>query len=82
LFDSLKNKFSGLVDGVSSKKINEKDLKNILEDFELSLIESDVSIKVSEKIVNELKKKLTGEKIGLTSNKKDYVRVAVQETLS
>jgi len=82
LFDSLKNKFSGLVDGVSSKKINEKDLKNILEDFELSLIESDVSIKVSEKIVNELKKKLTGEKIGLTSNKKDYVRVAVEETLS
>ncbi|NMC59768.1 MAG: signal recognition particle-docking protein FtsY [Candidatus Methanofastidiosa archaeon] len=82
MFDSLKNKFSGLVDGVSSKKINEKDLKNILEDFELSLIESDVSIKVSEKIVNELKKKLTGEKIGLTSNKKDYVRVAVEETLS
>lgn len=82
LFDSLKSKFSGLVDGVSSKKISEKDLNKILEDFELSLIESDVSLKVSEKIVNELKKKLTGEKIGLTSNKKDFVRVAVEETLS
>jgi len=62
LFDSLKNKFSGLVDGVSSKKITEKDLNKILEDFELSLLESDVSMAVSEKIVNELKKKLTGEK--------------------
>lgn len=82
LFDSLKSKFSGLVDGVSSKKISEKDLNKILEDFELSLIESDVSLKVSEKIVNELKKKLTGEKVGLTSNKKDFVRVAVEETLS
>lgn len=82
MFDSLKSKFSGLVDGVSSKKISEKDLNKILEDFELSLIESDVSLKVSEKIVNELKKKLTGEKIGLTSNKKDFVRVAVEETLS
>jgi len=82
LFDSLKSKFSGLVDGVSSKKISEKDLNKILEDFELSLIESDVSLKVSEKIVNELKKKLTGEKIGLTSNKKDFVRVAVEEKLS
>ncbi len=81
MFDSLKNKFSGLVDGVSSKKISEKDLNKILEDFELSLIESDVSLKVSEKIVNELKKKLTGEKVGLTSNKKDYVRIAVEETL-
>jgi fused signal recognition particle receptor len=82
LFDSLKNKFSGLVDGVSSKKITEKDLNKILEDFELSLLESDVSMKVSEKIVNELKKKLTGEKIGLTSNKKDFVKVAVEETLT
>ena len=82
MFDSLKNKFSGLVDGVSSKKISEKDLNKILEDFELSLIESDVSLKVSEKIVNELKNKLTGEKVGLTSNKKDYVRNAVEETLT
>ena len=82
MFDSLKNKFSGLVDGVSSKKITEKDLDKILEDFELSLFESDVSMKVSEKIVNELKKKLTGEKIGLTSNKKDFVKIAVEETLN
>jgi len=82
LFDSLKNKFSGFVDGVSSKKISEKDLNKILEDFELSLIESDVSLKVSEKIVNELKNKLTGEKVGITSNKKDYVRNAVEETLT
>jgi len=82
LFDSLKNKFSGLVDGVSSKKITEKDINKILEDFELSLLESDVSMAVSEKIVNELKKKLTGEKIGLTSNKKDFVKIAVEETLT
>ncbi|MCC7573321.1 MAG: signal recognition particle-docking protein FtsY [Candidatus Methanofastidiosum sp.] len=82
MFDSLKSKFSGLVEGVSSKKITEKDLNKILEDFELSLLESDVSMKVSEKIVNELKKKLTGEKIGLTSNKKDFVKIAVEETLT
>ncbi len=82
LFDSLKSKFSGLVDGVSSKKITEKDLNKILEDFELSLLESDVSMRVSEKIVNELKKKLSGEKIGLTSKKKDFVRAAVEETLT
>jgi len=81
LFDSLKTKFSGLVEGVSSKKITEKDLNKILEDFELSLLESDVSLLVSEKIVNELKKKLSGEKIGLTSNKKDFVKIAVEETL-
>ena len=79
MFDSLKTKFSGLVEGVSSKKITEKDLNKILEDFELSLLESDVSLLVSEKIVNELKKKLSGEKIGLTSNKKDFVKTAVEE---
>ncbi|HOE93352.1 MAG: Signal recognition particle 54 kDa protein [Euryarchaeota archaeon ADurb.Bin023] len=81
MFDSLKTKFSGLVEGVSSKKITEKDLNKILEDFELSLLESDVSLLVSEKIVDELKKKLSGEKIGLTSNKKDFVKIAVEETL-
>ncbi len=82
LFDSLKTKFSGLVEAVSSKKITEKDLNKILEDFELSLLESDVSLLVSEKIVDELKKKLSGEKIGLTSNKKDFVKTAVEETLT
>ncbi|HOM96224.1 MAG: signal recognition particle-docking protein FtsY [Candidatus Methanofastidiosa archaeon] len=82
MFDSLKTKFSGLVEGVSSKKITEKDLNKILEDFELSLLESDVSLLVSEKIVDELKKKLSGEKIGLTSNKKDFVKTAVEETLT
>ncbi len=82
MFDSLKTKFSGLVEGVSSKKITEKDLNKILEDFELSLLESDVSLLVSEKILNELKKKLSGEKIGLTSNKKDFVKTAVEETLT
>ncbi len=81
MFDSLKTKFSGLVEGVSSKKITEKDLNKILEDFELSLLESDVSLLVSEKIVDELKKKLSGEEIGLTSNKKDFVKIAVEETL-
>ena len=53
-----------------------------MEDFELSLLESDVSLLVSEKIVDELKKKLSGEKIGLTSNKKDFVKTAVEETLT
>ena len=45
---------------VSEKKLEEKDIKNILEDLEESLISSDVAVEVAEKITSDLKSNLIG----------------------
>ena len=46
---------------VTEKKISEEDVKEMLEDFRKGLIESDVAVDVSEKIVNDLKGNLVGK---------------------
>jgi fused signal recognition particle receptor len=46
---------------VTKKKIAEDDIKDLLEEFRMGLIESDVAVDVSEKIVNDLKENLVGK---------------------
>jgi fused signal recognition particle receptor len=46
---------------VTEKKIAEDDIKDLLEEFRMGLIESDVAVDVSEKIVNDLKENLVGK---------------------
>ena len=46
---------------ITEKKIEEDDVKDILKDLEISLIESDVAVEVSEKIVSDLRNNLVGK---------------------
>jgi len=82
MFDSLKNKLSSFVDNVSQKTISEKDIDDVLWDFQLSLLENDVSMKVSEKIGIELKERIVGEQLSLSENKKKYIRKNLSEAIS
>lgn len=45
------------------KEIKEKDLKDVLWDLKVSLLESDVALETAEKICNDLKEKLVGKEI-------------------
>lgn len=45
------------------KKLSEKDISRVLEDFETDLIEADCSPIVASKIVEEIKKRLTGKEV-------------------
>lgn len=78
MFDSLKKKLDTFV----QKTISEKDLNNAFWDLEVSLLESDVSMKASEKVMDTLKKDLAGTKIGITERKKDIIQDAVKEAVS
>ncbi|MHC1604575.1 MAG: signal recognition particle-docking protein FtsY [Candidatus Methanofastidiosia archaeon] len=78
MFESLKDKFSSLVDSVSRKIISEKDIDELIWDFQLFLLENDVSIKVSEKLCEELKEHLAGKQISLSEKKKNVVRDALR----
>jgi fused signal recognition particle receptor len=48
---------------VVEKKISEDDIKEIVSDLEMSLIQSDVAVEVAEKITEDLKKNLVGKSI-------------------
>jgi len=75
MFESLKKKLDTFV----QKTISEKDLNNALWELEVSLLESDVSMKASEKMVENLKEELLGTKVGMIERKKDIISQALKE---
>jgi len=81
MFESLKSKFTSFVDNVSQKTISEKDIDNVLWDFQLSLLENDVSMKVSEKLGEDLKAELVGEQLSLSDNKKKYIKNKLSDSI-
>jgi fused signal recognition particle receptor len=46
---------------ITEKKIEEDEIKDMLKDFEMSLISSDVAVEVSDKIVKDLRSNLVGK---------------------
>ena len=78
MFDSLRKKLDSFV----QKTISEKDFDNALWELEVSLLESDVSMKASEKVMETLREELVGTKVGLTDRKKDIIRTALRKAVS
>lgn len=48
---------------ITEKEIEEEDVKGVLWDLQISLVESDVAVEVAEKICNDLKKNLVGKSV-------------------
>ncbi len=79
LFTSLKGIFSNKI------KLSEKEITDFLEEFELSLLEADVSIKSAEAIVLGLKKKLIDfsfAKENILEDIKNQIKIVLKEELN
>ena len=79
LFTSLKGIFSNKI------KLSEKEIADFLEEFELSLLEADVSIKSAEAIVLGLKNKLTDfsfAKENILEDIKNQIKIVLKEELN
>lgn len=88
MFDILKKKISNVVNSVSKsvteslakkiteKRISEKDLKQVLDDLEIGLLEADVAVEVIDKIKEDLKKNLIGKTV-----KRGKVKGIVSKTI-
>lgn len=63
MFENLRNAFSNVAKSFSEKELAEKDINNILQQLEISLLESDVATEVIDSLKSELKKKLIGTKV-------------------
>jgi fused signal recognition particle receptor len=63
LFEKLKEAFASLTKVVSEKTLSEKELEDVLFNFQLSLLESDVGQDVVDTITGTVKKELVGTKV-------------------
>lgn len=70
---SLETKVKGFVSG--EVEIKEKDVSELLNKFELSLLEADVAYPVAEKIVGRLKERIIGMKVKVSDAEKDVKNV-------
>ncbi len=70
---------------IREKTLTEKDLEDILWELEMSLLESDVALEVTEKIINSVKEDLVGKKIkrsnDVSEDTTDALKKAVTEIL-
>jgi len=61
--------------------IQEKDLEELIEELELSLLEADVEQETAQKIAEEMKKRLAGKKIGSGKNIDSEIKNEIKEIL-
>lgn len=81
MFSSLKTRLGTFLQDLNQKTISDKDIDSILFELELILLQNDVSVKVTEEIKEILRKSLSGKKIGLLNNKKDFIEASLKEAV-
>ena len=81
MFDRLRAQFSNLYDRVARTELKGKDLDNVLDEFQLSLIENDVAVSAADFISNELREKLKDVQFARFTDPRTRVKVILQEVL-
>ena len=81
MFERLRENVRGLVNKISMTELKAEDLRSILWDFKLTLIESDVAMVVADHICEEIEKRLTGLKVSRLEDRKKLVRETLQTVL-
>ena len=64
MFEGLRSAFSNAAKSLSEKELGEKDIDAVLDDLEMSLLDSDVAVEVIDAIRTDLKGRLAGARIG------------------
>jgi fused signal recognition particle receptor len=81
LFDRLKAQFSNFYDRIAKTELKGKDLDNVLDQFQLSLIENDVAVSAADFVTNQLKEKLGDVQFARFTDPRAKVKVILQEVL-
>ena len=63
MFDRLKQAFSAVTSAIKEKQLSDKDLDDVVFNFQLALIESDVGQSVAEALTAEVQKSISGTKV-------------------
>ncbi|MHA1626430.1 MAG: signal recognition particle-docking protein FtsY [Candidatus Asgardarchaeia archaeon] len=81
MFEKLKNALSSAVEKITKKELNEKNLSNVLWELQVSLISNDVGYDAARKIVEDVKGRILGVKVGRFEDVKKFVRDAIEESM-
>ncbi len=73
MFERLKQAFSTVTSAVREKQLTDKDLDDVVFNFQISLIESDVAQTVAEALTNEVQKTLSGTKVDRSTDPAEVV---------
>lgn len=81
MFEKLREALSGLINKISTAELKPENIRDILWEFKLTLIENDVALIVADHICNEIERKLTGLKVGRFEDKRRIILEALRKTL-
>jgi len=81
LFDRLRAQFSNFYDRIAKTELKGKNLDNVLDEFQLSLIENDVAVSAADFISNELREKLKDIQFARFTDPRTRVKVILHEVL-
>src|ERR687885_2603317 len=82
MFDKLKKAFSKAAKGIAQKELTEKVLDDVLLDFQISLLESDVAQEVIDDLSAKLKKELLGLKLEKGEIAESVIRSKLYSTIA
>ncbi len=81
MFDRLKAQFSNFYDRIAKTELKGRDLDNVLDQFQLSLIENDVAVSAADFVSNQLREKLQDVQFARFTDPRARVKVILQEVL-
>jgi len=81
VFEKLRNGLSGLVEKISTTELKAENLRPVLSNFKLNLIENDVAVEVADYVCKELEERLDGVQIKRLEDRKEIVRKSLHEIL-
>ncbi|MEM3579491.1 MAG: signal recognition particle-docking protein FtsY [Candidatus Bathyarchaeia archaeon] len=81
MFEKLKSGFKGLVNKVTTTELKAENLRPVLSEFKISLVENDVAFPVAERICDEMEKRLDGVQVKRLEDRRKIIEKNLREVL-
>jgi fused signal recognition particle receptor len=81
MFEKLKSGLKGLVNKVTTTELKTENLRPVLSEFKINLVENDVALPVAERICEEMEKRLNGVQVKRLEDRKKIVEKNLREVL-
>jgi len=81
MFEKLKSGLSGLVNKIITIELKAENLRAVLSEFRINLIENDVAVPVAERICDEMEKRLDGVQVKRLEDRRKIVKENLREVL-
>jgi len=81
MFERLQESFTKLVKAITEVELKPEDLKSLLWDFKLSLMENDVAVTVADYICDEIEKRLSGLRVKRLADRRRLIKDTLRKVL-